>query len=129
MARPTCPRHPKSRIWRYGNNGQFQRGRCVPRNGDVSHGSTPPLSLRGGPNGACLECGRPWMPWEGMPTGIDDRFSLHKKALALVEIAHGASCRQAGRNIRDRAGLYKTRPDGTLEVSPDERISMDCVPH
>jgi len=36
MDRPTCPDHPKGRVWRdghYGKNGQYQRWRCNPPGG------------------------------------------------------------------------------------------------
>lgn len=134
MERPQCPDHPESQVWRdgrYGKNKQRQRWRCVPRNGDRPHRFTPVLPMRqlGGAEGACLECSRGWEPWEGMPAGEDDRYTIREKARTLVALAHGHSYRSAARHIRDLAGFTTMGPNGELQVSRDGRLTMDWVPH
>jgi hypothetical protein len=134
MDRPVCPRHPDGRVWRdgrYGQKGRRQRWRCIPMDGSKSHLFTPTLPLRGagGDTEVCLECARPWNPWEGMPTGEDDRFSIQEKALTLVELARGATYREASRHIRDHVGFVKPGSGGRQDVSRDGRLAMDWVPH
>jgi hypothetical protein len=132
--RPRCPDHPGSPVWRdgrYGKNRQRQRWRCVPRNGERPHRFTPVLPMRqmGGADGSCLECSRGWEPWEGMPAGGDDRYTIREKSRTLVSLAHGESYRSAARHIRDLAGFTTVGPNGELQVSRDGRLTMDWVPH
>lgn len=64
-----------------------------------------------------------------MPTGEDDRFTLHDKAIALAEVATGMSYRAAAQEVRDRAGHLTRRRAGHWEPSLDGRLVMDWVPH
>jgi hypothetical protein len=132
MSRPICPEHPDGKVWRdghYGTANQYQRWRCVPKNGDQTHRFRPTLPPRATNDTGCMECGRHWRPGEGMLTAVGDRFSLREKAAALIRLSEGESYRSAGAGIRGRANFLRPGPSGEFQPSPDGRLTRDWVSH
>jgi hypothetical protein len=115
VARPSCPRHPRSRVWLDGSYGPPHRRRprfhCV----EGKHVFTEVLPRQRTHSGECLECERPLARYEGHPAPRRLRYTTREIAQVLSRLGEGMSYREAGRYLRRRAGRIEGDDGSVVE--------------
>lgn len=128
---PSCPKHPDSRVRRFGTYGveghKRQRWQCLPSNGSGPHTFTEPLPRKHTSDSSCAECERGFSPHEGHQTPRTYSFTVKDIASALVAVGEGVSYRQAANRVRRRSGRLWTSPTGFPVAAHHASIVCDWV--